>query len=73
MKKMATVYKATYIGEEEVESGDYTYTIQANAQYQAQKNNIILLAAGVVLVVIAFVGSLFLLYLKKTNNRKEES
>lgn len=72
-KKMATVYKATYIGEEEVESGDYTYTIQANAQYQAQKNNIILLAAGVVLVVGAFVGSLFLLYLKKTNNRKEES
>lgn len=70
---MATVYKATYIGEEEVESGDYTYTIQANAQYQAQKNNIILLAAGVVLMVIAFVGSLFLLYLKKTNNRKEES
>lgn len=70
---MATVYKATYIGEEEVESGDYTYTIQVNAQYQAQKNNIILLAAGVVLVVIAFVGSLFLLYRIKTNNREEES
>ena len=67
-----TVYKSTYIGEKERQTGKVTYTIKASAVYRQQKKEVPVLAltVGIIFMIIMVIGILILL-LKKRQKKEQ--
>lgn len=67
------VYTSTYAGEKETGTGEVTYTILAEASYEAEKSGMpaaIAITAGILLSILAVAGTLFLLARRKKQDRK---
>ncbi len=63
-----TVYTSIYTGTKEVETGEKRYTVLARTAYRAEKEEpslAVFLTAGILLVILAVVGILFILIHKR--------
>lgn len=67
------VYTSTYAGEKETGTGEVTYTIRAEASYEAEKSGMpaaIVITVGILLSILAVAGTLFLLARRKKQDGK---
>lgn len=67
------VYTSTYAGEKETRTGGVTYTILAEASYEAEKPGIpaaMAITVGILLLILAAAGILFFLARRKKQGRK---
>ena len=69
-----TVYTSIYTGTKEVETGETKYTVLAKTVYRAEKEDAplgVFLTVGILLVILAVVGFLFILFHNRKGEKKD--